>query len=84
MLFRSYIKLVNSGIMTPNEAREQLGLNGRYDEGNSFYMPSTLVEIGEAPIEKRDTGEIDSIIELEEVKQRIKKIESEGSCNCGD
>lgn len=43
----TYTKLVERGAVTPNEVRQRLALGKEYDEGNKFYIASTLVEAGE-------------------------------------
>lgn len=40
-------KQVSAGILTPNEARNELGLEP-YPEGDRFYIQSSLIEAGEA------------------------------------
>lgn len=47
LLVERLVSQVKTGMMTPNEARKSLGRNP-YDEGDKFYVESTLVETGEA------------------------------------
>lgn len=42
------VKLLEKGAITPNELRARLGLGKEYDEGNSFYLSSTLIQAGES------------------------------------
>lgn len=46
-LIERLIKQIRSGIRTPNEARNELGLKP-YADGDRFYIESSLIEIGEA------------------------------------
>jgi len=40
------LKQIEHGVLTPNEARNELGLSP-YPEGDRFYMAGSLVEVGE-------------------------------------
>jgi len=46
------VKLFGVGAMTANQILNRLGIRP-YPEGNRYYVASTLVEVGEEPIEKR-------------------------------
>lgn len=45
------IKGVQSGLLTPNEARAHLG-RAPYPGGDTYYMPATLVAVGQAQVQK--------------------------------
>ena len=47
-----YNKLIEHGVMTPNQAIKKLGLGETYPEGNRYYLLSGLIEIGEDVNEK--------------------------------
>jgi len=68
-----YNSLIEHGAMTPNEARNRLDLGEPYSGGDRFYMSSTLVEIGEAELEKRDKEQIKFMGEMGKLKERIEK-----------
>jgi len=46
----SFIRL-QSGLLTPNEARAHLGREP-YPGGDTYYMPATLVPVGQAQVQK--------------------------------
>ncbi|GAH57516.1 unnamed protein product, partial [marine sediment metagenome] len=61
-----YIKMIASALMTPNQARNKLGLGKPYIGGNKYYMKSGMEEVGEEELEKREDKFIKAMEELTE------------------
>ena len=60
------IKYIEHGMMTPNEARNKLGLGQPYVGGNKYYIKSGMEEVGEEELEKREDKFIKAIEDLQE------------------
>jgi len=65
---------IQHGKMTPNEARNQEDLGETYPEGDRFYMNASLIEVGQAELEKRDKEQMKFMAEQEKLSKKIKKI----------
>jgi len=55
-----FVKMVQNGIMTPNEARKRLGMDPYPDGvpgGDMMYMPKSMVPVSEIALEKAETEE---------------------------
>jgi PBSX family phage portal protein len=63
-------KAVGVGLLTPNEARNELGRKP-YIEGDKFYMPPNLVEAGEADAESKLSKEDERFIDELEAENEI-------------
>jgi len=66
-----YIKMIASALMTPNQARNRLGLGKPYVGGNRYYMKSGMEEVGEEELEKREDKFIKA---MEDLKEGISKL----------
>jgi len=66
-----YIKMIASALLTPNQARNKLGLGKPYAGGNKYYMKSGMEEVGEEELEKREDKFIKA---MEELKEGINKL----------
>jgi len=60
------VRLINAATMTPNQARNKLGLGKPYTGGNKYYMKSGLEEVGEEELEKREDKFIKAMEDLQE------------------
>ncbi|GAI76401.1 unnamed protein product, partial [marine sediment metagenome] len=63
---KRYVRLINAATMTPNQARNKLGLGKSYTGGNKYYMKSGLEEVGEEELEKREDKFIKAMEDLQE------------------
>ena len=61
-----YIKYIEHAMMTPNQARNKLGLGKTYFGGDNYYMKSGLEVVGEEELEKREDKFIKAMGELTE------------------
>jgi hypothetical protein len=66
-----YIKYIEHALMTPNQARNKLGLGKPYIGGNRYYMKSGMEEVGEEELEKREDKFIKA---MEDLKEGINKL----------
>jgi deoxyhypusine synthase len=57
--------------MTPNQARNKLGLGKTYVGGDNYYMKSGLEVVGEEELEKREDKFIKA---MEDLTEGIKKL----------
>jgi len=64
---------IQHGKMTPNEARNLEDLGETYPEGDRFYMNASLIEVGQAELEKRDKEQMKFMAEQEKLSREIKK-----------
>lgn len=60
-----YIKYIEHAMMTPNQARNRLGLGKTYVGGDKYYMKSGMEEVGEEELEKREDRFIKAIEDLQ-------------------
>lgn len=60
VLVERVVKQVSSAILTPNEARNEIGLKP-YAEGDKFYIQSTFIEAGEADVDTKLAKELGEI-----------------------
>ncbi len=63
-------KAVGIGLLTPNEARNELGKKP-YVEGDKFYIQSNLIEAGEADTESKLSKENDELESESEIHREI-------------
>ncbi|MBA7578277.1 hypothetical protein ES708_20139 [subsurface metagenome] len=68
---KRYVSLIQSAAMTPNQAINLLGTGKPYPGGNKFYIGSSLVEVGEEELEKREDKFIKA---MEGLKEGINKL----------
>jgi hypothetical protein len=61
-----YINYIENALMTPNQARNKLGLGKTYIGGDKYYMKSGMEEVGEEELEKREDRFIKAIEDLQE------------------
>jgi len=61
-----YIKMIEHAMMTPNQARNKLGLGKAYVGGNNYYLKSGLEIVGEEELEKREDKFIKAVEDLTE------------------
>jgi len=61
-----YIKYIEHALMTPNQARNKLGLGKTYVGGDNYYMKSGLEVVGEEELEKREDKFIKAVEDLTE------------------
>ena len=66
-----YIKYIEHAMMTPNQARNKLGLGKPYIGGNNYYMKSGLEVVGEEELEKREDKFIKAMEDLKEGINRL-------------
>jgi len=66
-----YIKYIENALMTPNQARNKLGLGKTYIGGDKYYMKSGMEEVGEEELEKREDRFVKA---MEELKEGINKL----------
>ena len=66
-----YIKYIEHAMMTPNQARNKLGLGKTYTGGDNYYLKSGLEVVGEEELEKREDKFIKA---MEDLKEGISKL----------
>ncbi|MBA7580294.1 hypothetical protein ES708_22185 [subsurface metagenome] len=69
---KRYVRLFNMGAVNSNQVINFLDLGKPYPEGDKYYIGSTLVEVGEEAIEKRQDKFMQAVEELgKDVKKLI-------------
>lgn len=69
--------LLEHGAMTPNQIRKEMNLGQRYDGGDSYYMKTGMLEIGEEQIQKQQSKFVSAIKELSDSVKKVNKEEEE-------